>query len=212
MGTGGISFRHRAAAEILRVDRRHAAAPQRVGKLRAGERSVVARVPRAARARQADAESPGVGTHRQRDAARGGARGARTSTCRQGAARPRRRNRFHPRKAPLDAVEEIAMKALGSPWMFVAPALVVIGVFFLLPVIAALALSFTDFDLYALANLKNLRLVAFDNYIEVLRTPLFWKSLINTLYFVVVGVPLSIAASLGAAMLLNSPLAKLKGI
>ena len=104
------------------------------------------------------------------------------------------------------------MKLLGSPWMFVAPALVVIGVFFLLPVIAALALSFTDFDLYALANMKNLRLIAFDNYIEVLRTPLFWKSLINTLYFVVVGVPLSIAASLGAASLLNSPLAKLKGI
>jgi multiple sugar transport system permease protein len=104
------------------------------------------------------------------------------------------------------------MKLLGSPWMFVAPALVVIGVFFLLPVIAALALSFTDFDLYALANIKNLRLIAFDNYIEVLRTPLFWKSLINTLYFVVVGVPLSIAASLGAALLLNSPLAKLKGI
>jgi multiple sugar transport system permease protein len=104
------------------------------------------------------------------------------------------------------------MKWLGNPWMFVAPALAVIGVFFLLPVIAALALSFTDFDLYALADPKNMRLIAFDNYIQVLRTPLFWKSLVNTLYFVVVGVPLSIAASLGAAMLLNSPLAKLKGI
>ena len=104
------------------------------------------------------------------------------------------------------------MKILGSPWMFIAPALVVIGVFFLLPVIAALGLSFTDFDLYALADTKNLRFIAFGNYVDVLHEPLFWKSLVNTLYFVVVGVPLSIAASLGAALLLNSPLAKLKGI
>ncbi|MEO8803734.1 MAG: sugar ABC transporter permease, partial [Rudaea sp.] len=42
--------------------------------------------------------------------------------------------------------------------------------------------------------------------------PLFWKSLFNTSYFVVVGVPLSLAASLGAAILLNSPLARLKGL
>jgi multiple sugar transport system permease protein len=104
------------------------------------------------------------------------------------------------------------MKILGSPWMFIAPALVIIGVFFLLPVIAALGLSFTDFDLYALADTKNLRFIAFGNYVDVLHEPLFWKSLVNTLYFVVVGVPLSIAASLGAALLLNSPLAKLKGI
>ena len=92
------------------------------------------------------------------------------------------------------------MKALASPWAFVAPALIVIGLFFLVPVLAALALSFTDFDLYALADAKNLRLIGFGNYIDVLRTPLFWKSLINTLYFVAVGVPLSIAASLGAAL------------
>lgn len=107
---------------------------------------------------------------------------------------------------------KVATKVLGSPWMFVAPALVVIGVFFLLPVIAALGLSFTDFDLYALADTKNLRFIAFGNYVDVLHEPLFWKSLVNTLYFVIVGVPLSIAASLGAAMLLNSPLAKLKGV
>src|SRR6185312_8144004 len=49
------------------------------------------------------------------------------------------------------------------------------------------------------------------NYIDILKTPLFWKSLGNTLYFVAVGVPLSIAASLGAALLLDSRLARFKG-
>ena len=99
-----------------------------------------------------------------------------------------------------------------AAWLFVAPALLVIGAFFLVPVLAAFALSLTDFDIYALANLHNLRFVGFGNYIDILRTPLFWKSLVNTLYFVVVGVPLSIAASLAAALLLNSKLARCKGL
>jgi multiple sugar transport system permease protein len=104
------------------------------------------------------------------------------------------------------------MKRERAAWTFVAPALIVIGVFFALPVLAAFVLSLTDFDLYALANLKNLRFVGFDNYRDVLAATLFWKSLINTLYFVAVGVPLSLAASLAAALLLNSPLARFKGL
>lgn len=96
-------------------------------------------------------------------------------------------------------------------WMFSAPALIVIVVFFLLPVLAALGLSFTDFDIYALASLKNLRFVGLANYLVVLRMGLFWKALGNTLYFVVVGVPLSVAAALGAALLVHSRLARWKG-
>ena len=103
------------------------------------------------------------------------------------------------------------MKSTASGWLFAAPALIVIGVFFGVPVLAALVLSATDFDLYALADLSNLRFVGFGNYIDILQTPLFWKSLFNTFYFVGVGVPLSILASLGAALLLDSKLARFKG-
>jgi multiple sugar transport system permease protein len=99
----------------------------------------------------------------------------------------------------------------GAAWWFVAPALVVIGVFFFVPVLAALAMSLTDFDIYALASLANLRFVGLGNYARLLETPLFWQAFGNTLYFVVVGVPLSIAASLGAALLLHSKLARFKG-
>ncbi len=96
-------------------------------------------------------------------------------------------------------------------WIFTAPALAVIAVFFLLPVLAAFGLSLTDFDIYALASLRNLRFVGLDNYGAVLHMPLFWKALGHTLYFVVVGVPLSLAASLAAALLLHSRLARWKG-
>jgi multiple sugar transport system permease protein len=96
----------------------------------------------------------------------------------------------------------------GAAWCFVAPALVVIAVFFFVPVVAGLALSFTDFDIYALADTRNLRLVALRNYAQLLQTPLFWRAFGNTLYFVIVGVPLSMCVSFGAALLLHSRLAR----
>ena len=104
------------------------------------------------------------------------------------------------------------MRAGPAGWMFVAPAMIVIGLFFALPVASALLLSLTDFDLYALADPAHLRFVALDNYLELLRTPIFWKALWNTTYFVVVGVPLSIAVSLAAALLLDSRLARAKAL
>jgi multiple sugar transport system permease protein len=95
----------------------------------------------------------------------------------------------------------------AASW-FLAPALLVLGVFFLLPVVAALGLSLTDYDLYALADIRHLRFVALNNYWDLLHQPKFWSALGHTLYFVVVGVPLSIMVSLGAALLLNSPLVR----
>jgi multiple sugar transport system permease protein len=97
-----------------------------------------------------------------------------------------------------------------AAWLFLTPALLVLGVFFIVPVIGALGLSLTDYDLYALADIRNLRFVGLHNYWELLQRPLFWTALGNTFYFVAVGVPLSIGASLGTALLLNSPLARLK--
>jgi multiple sugar transport system permease protein len=96
--------------------------------------------------------------------------------------------------------------------LFALPALIVIGVFFFVPVAVALCLSVTDFDIYALADLRNLRFVGLRNYVELLSAPLFWKALGNTLYFTLLGVPLSIATSVGAALLVTSKVARFKGV
>ena len=98
-----------------------------------------------------------------------------------------------------------------AAWVFVGPALIAIGVFFAVPVAAALLMSLTDFDIYALADLRNLRFVGLDNYGALLQRPLFWQALWNTVIFVVVGVPLSIGASLGLALLLHSKVARFQG-
>jgi multiple sugar transport system permease protein len=102
------------------------------------------------------------------------------------------------------------MKLSVVAWGFVAPALLVIGTFFVLPVVAGLALSLTDFDIYALADLQNLRFAGLDNYARLLHTTLFWEALGNTFYFVLVGVPLSLALSLGSALLLHARVARFK--
>jgi multiple sugar transport system permease protein len=114
-----------------------------------------------------------------------------------------------PRRAPrLRAPRERNPAAYG----FLAPALILIGIFFFVPIAAALALSFTDFDLYAVADARNMRWVGLRNYRDLLHTPLFWQALRNTAYFALVGGPLSIAVSLGAALLLNQKLAPLRGL
>ncbi len=95
---------------------------------------------------------------------------------------------------------------------FLAPALIAIGVFFFVPVIAAFALSFTDFDIYSLGNFHNARFIGLRNYSELIGDPLFWLAFRNTLYFLLIGGPLSIAASLAAALLLQSKLIRFKGL
>lgn len=97
-------------------------------------------------------------------------------------------------------------------WMFLAPALSALLVFFFIPIIAAFALSFTDFDIYSLGNISYLRFVGFQNYVNLVHDPLFWKALGNTLYFVIAGGPVSVLVSLGTALLLQSRLVKYKGV
>ena len=100
------------------------------------------------------------------------------------------------------------MKERTAGWVFAGPALLAIGLFFALPALASLLLSFTDFDIYALADRANLRFVGFGNYVALLQKPLFWKAMGNTLWFVVFGVPTIVVASLAAALMVNSRMLK----
>lgn len=94
--------------------------------------------------------------------------------------------------------------------LFLAPAIIVLGVFFFLPVIAGFALSLTDFDLYSIGDIHNVRFIALRNYRDVLTNGVFWTALLNTLYFSLAGGPLTVAASLGAALLVNAKAARWK--
>jgi multiple sugar transport system permease protein len=96
--------------------------------------------------------------------------------------------------------------------LFLAPAMVIIGFFFLLPAAAAFLLSLTDFDIYALGDIHNVRLVGLRNYQDLLHNAVFWRALLNTIYFTLVGGPLTVMVALGAALLLNAKAARWKSL
>jgi multiple sugar transport system permease protein len=96
--------------------------------------------------------------------------------------------------------------------IFLAPALGAMLLFFFLPVAAALLLSLTDFDIYALADPGNARFIGLANFARLFRDPVFWTALTNTTLFVVVCGPLTLLVALAAALLVNSRLARAKSL
>ncbi|NBD27403.1 carbohydrate ABC transporter permease [Paenibacillus glycinis] len=90
-----------------------------------------------------------------------------------------------------------------APYVFIAPTLILLTLFSLVPIVVALVISLTDMDLGGLANFDSIGFIGFDNYVEVLTDPVFMKSILNTLFYVVIGVPLVILFSLAVALLIN---------
>ncbi|RZM32610.1 MAG: sugar ABC transporter permease [Sphingomonas sp.] len=90
-----------------------------------------------------------------------------------------------------------------AAWLFSAPVLAIIALVFVLPTALAMALSVTDYSIYALADWGNLRFVGLGNFADLFSTPLFWRAMANTAIFALLGVPMAIGASLAVALLLN---------
>ncbi|MCU7727246.1 sugar ABC transporter permease [Actinoplanes sp. KI2] len=80
-----------------------------------------------------------------------------------------------------------------------APALIGIAVFFLYPLISAVYFSLTKFDLLSVPQWVGL-----DNYKRMADDPFLLQSVRNTLWMVVVFVPVRIIGAIGLAMLLTN--------
>jgi multiple sugar transport system permease protein len=93
----------------------------------------------------------------------------------------------------------VERRNLRTGLLFISPWLVGFLAFNLYPAIASLYYSFTNFKI-----LQEPRWIGLDNYTALINDPLFWKSLTNTLYLTVIGVPLAVIVALGIALLLNS--------
>ena len=89
-------------------------------------------------------------------------------------------------------------RGLRTGLLFISPWLVGFLAFTLYPALASLYYSFTNFKI-----LQEPTWIGLDNYASLIKDPLFWKSLGNTLYLTVVGVPLAVIVALGIALLLN---------
>ncbi|MCX4471470.1 Lactose transport system permease protein LacF [Micromonospora sp. MW-13] len=97
-------------------------------------------------------------------------------------------------------------------WAFSAPFTVLFLVFMALPVVASLVMSFTDLRSTDLRNPLAVNVVGIDNYTRLFSDDLFLRSSVNTLVFVVVGVPLTMVLALAAATALNSGLVRFRAL
>lgn len=82
--------------------------------------------------------------------------------------------------------------------LFISPWILGFLMFTLYPMVASLYYSFTEFHIRATPEW-----IGFANYAELFSDKLFWTSLTNTIYLVVIGVPLTLLLSFFCAILLN---------
>ena len=90
-------------------------------------------------------------------------------------------------------------RSLRTGLLFISPWLLGFLCFNLYPALASLYYSFTAFKI-----LQAPRWIGLDNYAAMVNDPLFWKSLGNTVYLTVLGVPLAVVVALAIALLLNN--------
>lgn len=90
-----------------------------------------------------------------------------------------------------------------AAWLFLLPMLVVLAGVAGWPLFRTVFFSFTD---ATLATLDDFQGVGFDNYLWLMRDPVWWRAVWNTLVFAVVSVGIETALGLGIALILNAHL------
>jgi len=97
-----------------------------------------------------------------------------------------------------------SMKSNG--WAFIMPAMVMIGLFMIYPILSSLWMSLQT------GRGMNLSFGGFDNLLRLTEDPVFLQALLNTGTFLVVQVPIMIVLALLMATLLNNPDLKFRGL
>ncbi len=89
-----------------------------------------------------------------------------------------------------------------TPWLFLAPAMLLLGVFTVVPVLRAAAWSFTSADLL---NVDAARWIGGANYSALLGDPRFRRAFLNTAWFAMMVVPVQAALAFFLALWVNRP-------
>lgn len=90
-----------------------------------------------------------------------------------------------------------------AAWVLALPFLALFVVFTAGPVLASLGMSFTDIRSTDMRTPFAVGFVGVENYAKLLADPLFQKVMLNTFLYLVLGVPLTMALALAAAVGLN---------
>ncbi|MCF3651681.1 carbohydrate ABC transporter permease [Synoicihabitans lomoniglobus] len=92
------------------------------------------------------------------------------------------------------------LHAAWAPWVFTAPFLLLFLLFTAWPLLQSLVLAFQQ-----TFGPRSTRFVGFDNFAFLLRDPLFWQAVRNTVIYTAGAIFVQLPVALGLALLLNRP-------
>lgn len=99
-----------------------------------------------------------------------------------------------------------------AAWILALPFLTMFTVFTVWPVISSAYMSFTDIKSRDLRSPFSVTFVGFENYAKVFADEAFRKAALNTAYFVIVGVPLTLCMALAAALALDKGITRFRTV
>ncbi len=85
------------------------------------------------------------------------------------------------------------------PFIFIGPAMVLLILFFIMPIFVAFGISFTDMDLVGLNDYSQVNFIGLYNYSRIIGDSEFLNVIKNTLFYVIIGVPLVVFFALTIA-------------
>ncbi len=98
----------------------------------------------------------------------------------------------------IDRFQRVRYRQEFWAWVFLAPGLLYFMVFLIIPLIASMYLSFTDWDI-----LTPPKWIGLANYVELLQNQIIQRSIVNTFYYAAVTIPITIFLGLVIALSLN---------
>ncbi|MDR0253965.1 MAG: sugar ABC transporter permease [Brucellaceae bacterium] len=107
---------------------------------------------------------------------------------------------FSPVMTAREAADAARKREERLAWKLMAPAASLVLLFILLPTLAVLYLSFTNFEL----GYTDYEFIGLENYIELFKDRTFRISLQNTAIYTLIVTPVSVFLGLGAALLIES--------
>jgi multiple sugar transport system permease protein/alpha-1,4-digalacturonate transport system permease protein len=110
-----------------------------------------------------------------------------------------------PRVTPRPRRSRLVLRNSLAGWSFLAPNFIGFAVLTMVPVAALFYVAFTKWNVFR----GTATWVGTKNFVQLWNDTLFWKALWNTVYYTVFHIPLTMAAALGLALLLNR---KLRGV
>jgi multiple sugar transport system permease protein len=103
-----------------------------------------------------------------------------------------------------------AIREGRAAWILALPFCLLFLVFTAWPLVQSLFMSFTDTRSRDLRKPFAVDVIGFDNFTKAFSDPVFRKAALNTAYFVLIGMPLTLGVALAAAIALDKGITKFR--